>query len=40
MALDDEALQIALERPRAAGGKDADVEQEIYHDDAVWLASS
>ena len=35
MALDDEALRTALERHWAAAGKDADIEQEIYHDDAV-----
>ena len=35
MNMDDEVLRTALERHWAAGGKDADIEQEIYHDDAV-----
>jgi hypothetical protein len=35
MTLDDDSLRAALERHWAAGGKDADIEQEIYHDDAV-----
>jgi hypothetical protein len=34
--MDDAALLDALQRRwDAAGGKDPDVEQEIYHDDAV-----
>lgn len=35
MTLDDDELLIALQRHWEAGGKDADVEQEIYHEDAV-----